>query len=84
MFKQWKSAIKSKLINTDQPVTYKMMPSRFSDGYFLKICVACGAHFDGSKKQMECETCADVNRIAQIVEEKKPKRPRIKKNESTI
>jgi len=84
-FNQWKSAIKSKIINTESKVTYQLLPSTFSEGYYLKICVLCGGHFNGAKKQSECKPCSEKNRTAKIVDKEK-KRPRIttKRNESTI
>lgn len=85
-FNQWKSAIKSKLINAESKVTYELLPSTFSEGYYLKICVFCGGHFNGAKKQQECEACSEKNRSAKIIDKEKTKRPRIirKKNETTI
>ncbi len=81
-FNQWNSAMKSKLVNTDQPVSFVLLSSTFSTGYYLKICNTCGAHYNAAKKQIECEDCTDKNRYAKIVIEKKEKRPRIKRDDT--
>jgi hypothetical protein len=83
-FNQWKSAIKSKLINSSTQVTYELLPSTFSEGYYLKLCVHCGGHFNGSKKQQDCQPCSKINRVAKLSTEVIIKRPRIKGDESTI
>lgn len=83
-FTQWKTVIKSKLVNTNKPVIYTLLRSIYNEGYYIKVCMECGSHFSGAKKGQICEPCSIEKRFAKVVIDKtiKPKRPRIKKDES--
>lgn len=82
-FTQWKSAIKSKLVNTNKPVVYTLLPSQYIEGYYIKVCMECGSHFSGGRRAQTCEPCSVEKRFAKIVIDKtiKQKRPRIKQDE---
>jgi len=77
---QWKSAIKSKLVNTNKPIKYTLLPSSFKEGYYIRACMECGSHFSGDKRSQMCEQCSDTKRFAKLIIdiETKTKRPRIK------
>lgn len=83
-FTQWKSAIKSKLVNTNKPVIYTLLPSPYDEGYYIRVCMECGSHFSGGRKAQTCEPCSAEKRFAKIVIDKtvKQKRPRINKDET--
>lgn len=78
-FNQWRSLIKSKIINSGRAVIYELLPSTFSTGYYSKLCISCGAYFSGNKKQQDCEECAEANRYAMIKLEELPKRAKRKR-----
>lgn len=78
-FNQWKSLIKSKLINAGRAVIYEMLPSTFSTGYYAKLCITCGAYFSGNKKQQDCEDCSEKNRYAKVKLDDIPKREKRKR-----
>jgi hypothetical protein len=83
-FAQWKTAIKSKLVNNNKTIVYNLLHSPYDEGYYMRICIECGCHFSGGRKAQICEPCSIEKRFAKIVIDKtiKQKRPRIKKDES--
>jgi len=78
-FNQWKSLIKSKIINAGRAVIYELLPSTFSIGYYSKLCISCGSYFSGNKKQQDCEECSEINRYAKIKLSELPKRAKRKR-----
>ena len=78
-FNQWKSLIKTKIINSNRAVIYELLPSTFSSGYHSKLCISCGAYFSANKKQQDCEDCSEKNRYAKIKMDELPKRAKRKR-----
>lgn len=83
-FSQWKTAIKSRLVNNNKSIKFNLLPSQFKPGYYIKACVECGSHYSGDKRSQICEDCSSNNRFAKLIIDKeiKSKRPRIKNNET--
>ena len=71
--KQLPKLIKSKIINSERPVIFNILPSTYEDGHYSKPCNHCGSWFSGSKKQKQCKDCCDKSRYAEIQLDKLPK-----------
>lgn len=78
MFSQWKKLIKTKLINSDKPIIFELLPSKFVTGYYNRLCMTCGSYFAGHKRQSFCEDCSENDRHAKVDMKEVPQ-PKIRK-----
>lgn len=78
-YNQWSNSIRSKEVNSDDPVTFELVPQKFKEGIHVKVCHTCTAQFMGTKSQSDCMMCCTKNVTAKILINKKvkPKRPRM-------
>ena len=74
--KDWKNALKTNAIDTDDRQFFTLEPIKFKSGQYGKTCTMCTGYFEGSRSQPVCEDCCKDNAFARL----KPPQPQKKRS----